>query len=486
MLGPRAHTRRLFLVHSDQATRAAIAHQATALGYVVREACSLAEAGDVLRAKPLFTTALLGRSDAYGRLHADSTLPVDWVRVVRRLSPETQVVLLVDPNTGITDCCEAVTAGVVGFLEVVNGEIDRDALAHRLDQAEQSYRRRQAELSKFRSGEIFENTGFVGRSAPLAKMLSQAVRAAQVSDAPVLIYGETGTGKQMLAEVIHRLDPKRSSAPFLTINCAAITGTLAESALFGHLRGAFTGSTGPRAGYFRAADGGVILLDEIGELDLALQPKLLRVLQEGLVMPVGSDVEYAVDVRVVAATNRRLPALVQEKRFRLDLYQRLDVITLEIPPLRERPDDIPSLVQFFVEKYSKYYQGEVVGVDPQVYDALAQCAMEGNVRELENIVRRALAFKEGGNVLELIDLPPSLFSDRGRSAASAELPREVIDAARRMIERGTLSLEDFVGQCEQSLLAELVNRKQSSYADLARRLSISRRTLYNKLQRYGL
>ena len=206
--------------------------------------------------------------------------------------------------------------------------------------------------------------------------------------------------------------------------------------------------------------------------------------------PITNHTEYERKDRALVPSEklpeRRLPALVQEKRFRLDLYQRLDVITLEIPPLRERPGDSPSLVQFFVEKYSKYYQGEVVGVDPQVYDALAQCAMEGNVRELENIVRRALAFKEGGNVLELIDLPPSLFSDRGRSTASAELPREVLDAARRMIERGTLSLEDFVGQCEQSLLAELVNRKQSSYADLARRLSISRRTLYNKLQRYGL
>ena len=486
MLVPRAPTRRLFLVHSDQATRVAIAHQATSLGYVVREACSLAEAGAVLQAESFFTTALLGRSDIHGRIRADSTPPVDWVREVRRISPETQVILLIDPNAAIADCCEAVTAGVVGFLEVVDGEVDRDALANRLDQADQSYQRRQAELSEFRSGQIFENTGFVGRSAPLAKLLNQAVRAAQVSDAPVLIYGETGTGKQMLAEVIHRLDPKRSSAPFLSINCAAITGTLAESALFGHLRGAFTGSTGARPGYFRAADGGVILLDEIGELDLALQPKLLRVLQAGLVMPVGSDVEYAVDVRVVAATNRRLPALVQENRFRLDLYQRLDVITLEIPPLRERPDDIPSLVQFFVDKYSKYYQGEVVRVDPQVYDALAQCTMAGNVRQLENIVRRALAFKEGGNVLELIDLPVSLFSDRSRSAASPELPREVIEAARQMIERGTLSLEDFVGQCEQSLLADLVSHKQSSYADLARRLDISRRTLYNKLQRYGL
>jgi len=210
-----------------------------------------------------------------------------------------------------------------------------------------------------------------------------------VSDAPVLICGESGTGKQLLAEAIHRMDPKRRSKPFLTVNCAAITGTLAESALFGHRKGSFTGATQDRPGYFQAANGGTLLLDEISELEKPLQPKLLRVLQEGRVLPVGDDIERPVDVRIVAACNRPLPILVESGEFRFDLYQRLNVIALVVPPLRDRPEDIPPLVQFFLRQYASYYRQPIESVDERVYEMLSRAIGSGNVRDSRTLSARS-------------------------------------------------------------------------------------------------
>jgi transcriptional regulator with PAS, ATPase and Fis domain len=318
-------------------------------------------------------------------------------------------------------------------------------------------------------------------------VLAKAARAAQVSDVPVLVYGESGTGKQLVAELIHQLDPKRSSKRFLSVNCAAISGTLAESALFGHIRGAFTGATESRRGHFRAADGGTILLDEIGETDLTLQPKLLRVLQEGVVMPLGSDDEIAIDVRVIASTNRQLAALVEEKRFRLDLFQRLNVIELEIPPLRERPEDIPVLVRFFLKKYAQYYERPIESVDDQVYEFLANCTMRGNVRELENAVRRMLAFKRSGSVLSLADVPPSLLARSGRTAHDeARDLTELADVACRLIDKQVMTLPQLVRTCEMTVLRNSLENLNTTSTDLAKRLGLSRRTLYNKLHKYEL
>jgi transcriptional regulator with PAS, ATPase and Fis domain len=303
----------------------------------------------------------------------------------------------------------------------------------------------------------------------------------------VLIYGESGTGKQLLAETIHRLDAKRGGHRFLSVNCAAISGTLADSALFGHVKGAFTGATEDRQGHFRAADGGTLLLDEIGELDLALQPKLLRVLQEGLVLPVGADEEVPVDVRVIAATNRRLAAMVAEGRFRLDLYQRLNVIVLEIPPLRERPEDIPALVQFFLKKYADYYHGSITHIDPRFYDELARRTLTGNVRELENVVRQVLAFKHGGDRIDLSDLAAVEAPAMPAAGLRSELlPHELVEEGRRLIEAGRVSLADFMDEVERRFLSEAMKTSNGTHVDLAKRLGLSRRTFYNKLRKHRL
>lgn len=320
----------------------------------------------------------------------------------------------------------------------------------------------------------------------MAKLLFQAKRAAIISDAPILIDGESGTGKQLLAEAIHRMDPKRKKSPFLTVNCAAVTGTLAESALFGHRKGAFTGATEDRPGYFRAADRGTILLDEISELDKPLQPKLLRVLQEGCVLPVGDDVECKVDVRVIAACNRPLPVLVTKGEFRLDLYQRLNVISLTVPPLRDRPEDVPLLVQFFLRRYASYYPHSIESVDERVYEVLAQSIGSGNVRELENAVRQILAFKTAGTHIELSDIPPGLIEKQVASRAEAETVESLASVVVPIVRSGRMSLTEMLDEFEAMILREALARSSGTHAELARRLGLSRRTFYNKLRKYGL
>ena len=404
---------------------------------------------------------------------------------LRRISSLSQIILLIPASTDLDSCCQAIEAGATDFIEIDCGIIDEHQLHRRLEQALERYNRQVAACAELHAEASLDQTGIIAQSRAMADVIARAARVAQISDAPVLIHGESGTGKQLVAELIHRSDSKRCGRPFLTVNCAAITGSLAESALFGHVRGAYTGATQERAGYFRAADGGTILLDEIGELEPALQPKLLRTLQEGLILPVGADMETPVDVRVLAATNRRLEDLVEEDRFRLDLYQRLNVINIEIPPLRERVEDIEALVPFFVEKYARYYDGRIVGVDHRVYEFLSSCALEGNVRELENTVRRILALKTGGDEIVLTDIPEAIRRQR-QPGGSECVPAELVSQVSRMIDQGRITLPEFIAECERQILSHVVKGAKGPKTDLAQRLGLSRRTLYNKRRKYDI
>lgn len=406
------------------------------------------------------------------------------LRKLRRLSPVSQVVVLVADGVDLATCCQAVAWGAASFVEWHAGQ-PVEPVAERLKQAYGRYEAAVREGQDLHAHTIFDEAGVAGKSQIMAKLLFQARRAALISDAPVLISGESGTGKQLLAEAIHRMDPKRRQKPFLTVNCAAITGTLAESALFGHRKGAFTGATRDRAGYFRAADGGTILLDEISEMPRALQPKLLRVLQEGRVMPVGDDAEHAVNVRVVASCNRPLPVLVEEGKFRLDLYQRLNVIALTVPPLRDRPDDVPLLVQFFLRRYASYYALPIESVDERVYEVLARSVGSGNVRELENCVRRILAFKKAGTRLELSDIPPGLLERQATGRTESEVSESVTSAVETMLHSGRMTLGEMLEAFEGIVLREALARSKGTHSELARRLGLSRRTFYNKLRKYN-
>ncbi|MBN1764641.1 MAG: sigma-54-dependent Fis family transcriptional regulator [Sedimentisphaerales bacterium] len=407
---------------------------------------------------------------------------MDFIPHLRRKEPYCQILLIASSKLTLEQSFQAARSGVAAIIDATNGHFD-DKVSEHINQAYRHHLKLQRQHTQKSPQDAINN--LVGNSNALTHVMKLARRAAQVSDVPVVIYGESGTGKQRLAEIIHEMDEKRHLHPFVCVNCAAISGTLAESELFGHRKGAFTGATEDRLGYFRAADGGVILLDEIGELSLSLQPKILRVLQEGLVMPVGSDREYHVDVRVVAATHRDLKEMVQAGTFRLDLYQRLNVIQLRVPSLRERKEDIPKLFEHFLEKYAHYSDCRIQSVDPQIYEILSYNVDSGNIRELENIVRQILIFKEHGDHISVTDLPPQMHDNTITPTIDDNEDVHVPDTTIEALASGGKRLSDAVEEYERFMLSRLIDRGISQTV-LASSLGITRRTLYNKLQKYNL
>jgi DNA-binding NtrC family response regulator len=340
----------------------------------------------------------------------------------------------------------------------------------------------QPKMGKERRRVSFEEFGLVGESKAMRSMREFIRNAAYLSTLPVLLSGPSGTGKEVMAQAIQRLDQKRAAAPFIVVNCSAISGMLAESEFFGHKRGAFTGADRDRPGYFRAAQGGVLFLDEISELDLKLQPKLLRVLQEGRVLPVGYEIEQAVDVRVIAATNKDLTALVSQGGFRMDLYQRLNVLSFSLPELKRRKEDIQSLVGFFIKKYQNCYRGRIEGVHPRVFDLLQTLDFEGNVRELENIVRKTLFKKSSGEIIEMGDLPSELL----KQAVSPESAGrdEIVEAYLfEKLKKGA-SFSEVMAWCEKVILKRALDETSGSRSKMAGLLKMTLRTLFNKMHRY--
>lgn len=438
-----------------------------------------------LRHEPAFALLLVG-TFAGGRWGGAAD-GVELVRALIRQAGRAQLVILAADELDVNTSCELVRCGVSGFVDGRGARWDEDALARQLRAARLRFENTPSPSEVLHRLGPADRNSMVCQSPVMADLMSRAARAAQVSDVPILIYGESGTGKQLLAEMIHQLDPKRSRKRLLSVNCSAIAGSLAESTLFGHVRGAYTGAAASRKGIFRAAEGGTVLLDEVGEMELALQPKLLRVLQERVVMPVGADEEEPCDVRVIAATNRRLAVLVERGQFRLDLYQRLNVITLEIPPLRERREDIPDLVKFFADKYASYYERPIETIDPGVIDYFLNARLDGNVRELENSVRQMLAFKSSGTRLELRDLPGTL-PPRQQPAArdGASALADLVDAASDLLVSGAMTLPELVSEYERLVLHYTLQRSNATSTDLAKRLGLSRRTLYNKIRKYQL
>jgi transcriptional regulator with PAS, ATPase and Fis domain len=326
-------------------------------------------------------------------------------------------------------------------------------------------------------GRLFEEVGFVTASSGMLPLLRLAQKAAHVSDITLLIEGETGTGKQVLAQAIHRLDQKRRGFPFVTVHCGTINESLAESELFGHERGAFSGAHIERKGLFQAAHRGTVFLDDVNDLPLSLQPKLLDVLQRNVVRAVGSDKEVRVDVRIMSGCNRPLAPLVEQNQFRADLYHRLNVVKLALPPLRERRGDLAALVLACAARHAHIYP-EIHGIDPQLLRFLEQQAFPGNVRELEHALERALFSKAEGTTLELADWVGSADSvsderDWAHSAADT--------LWRAIVERG-LGYGQAIWEVEKELLEIAVEQCGETRRELANRLRTSERTLYHKLR----
>jgi transcriptional regulator with GAF, ATPase, and Fis domain len=329
----------------------------------------------------------------------------------------------------------------------------------------------------------FLELGFVTASDSIVPILRQASKAATVSDVTVLIDGETGTGKQVLARSIHKLDQKRRPFPFVTAHCSTISESLAESELFGHRRGAFTGAVADRPGLFQAAHRGTLFLDDVNDLPLSVQPKLLDVMQRGVLRPIGSDKELPVDVRIVAACNQRLGPLVSQNRFRSDLYHRLNVVRLRLPPLRERPHDLASLVLAFARRYRHVYQ-PILAVDGELVRFLQTQAFEGNVRELENAVLRMLFQKGQGSSLGLEDWIAQADDEQSRKQHDP-----VWEAAERLWEaisdRG-VPLAKAIRQVEKQVIESALRAGGKTRRDVAKRLQTSERTLYHKMRAYQL
>jgi transcriptional regulator with GAF, ATPase, and Fis domain len=351
--------------------------------------------------------------------------------------------------------------------------------------------RTDAELAQI--SDLGRALGIVAISPAMTDVLRSVLRAGALSDLPVLISGETGTGKELLARAIHWLDARRRARPFVPLNCGAISPMLAESELFGHRRGSFTGADRDHKGLVRAAHGGVLFLDEIGDLEPGLQGKLLRVLQEGRVLGVGEEVETAVDVRVVAASNRNLGAMVEAGAFRADLLHRLGVFTVTVPPLRDRPRDIQPLLEHFVAKHAGLFDRAVPEVAPEVVQAVSQLRLEGNAREVENLVRHALASKRTDGPLRLGDLPPEtwrqLVAESGADASRAA-PSSVegspIPAPGAFLRAHRWSLAESLGDCERALLDAALDLAHGNQTGAARLLGITPRSVYNKVRRFHI
>ena len=315
-----------------------------------------------------------------------------------------------------------------------------------------------------RGNSVFDFSGVLG-SSPRIQEIFQLLSMVAPSEATVLLLGETGTGKELVAQAIHRNSP-RAAGPFVVVNCATLPETLLESELFGHERGSFTGATVRKDGRFLLAHHGTMFLDEIGELTLPIQAKILRVLQSREFEPVGSNRTQKVDVRIITATNRDLEKMVREGRFRDDLYYRLNVFPLVLPPLRERLEDLPVLADFFLKKYGEKNRRGVITLAPEALQAFRRYPWPGNIRELENVIERGVIVCQG-NVLTLEDLPLALQPRGGWPAANGETEPGLPELERQLISR---TLERVAGQRRQA--AEI--------------LGISLDELNLKIRSYGL
>jgi len=398
--------------------------------------------------------------------------PVDGLEVVRKVraaDPEAAI-LIVTAHGTIEAAVDAMRAGAFDFItkpfppDVLRAKVDKGLEVAGIRRDVTKLRARTEALeADARDGRGFES--IVGRSDAMQKTLG-AVRKVAATDTTVLVTGDSGTGKELVARAIHDLSD-RKSGPFISVHCAALAETLLESELFGHERGSFTGAVKRKLGRFELADGGTLFLDEIGEISPAIQAKLLRVLQEKEIQRVGGEETLKVDVRLVSATNRDLKAEVEKGAFREDLYYRLHIVPIHIPPLRERPGDVLELADFFVRKHGPRVNRKVKGLTEEAKRALERYAWPGNVRELENALEQALVFCEA-ELIGLSDLPNFV----GKTApATGSLP---------------VNLPVYLEQIERDFIVRAFEQAKGVKTRTAELLSLKTSALYYKLEKYGL
>ena len=463
---------RLLIVDDEQTIRKLCSTVGEALGFV----CLEAESGES-------ALALLEEQSVHMIL-SDMVMPhmsgLEFLEKIKKLLPRTEVALMTGHGS-IETAVQAMKLGAYDYITKPFSPLEElRRMAEKVRLVEEN------EFLRQRTDSETAVHGIVGSSTRIQEVMRLVARLKDTRT-PVLIYGESGTGKELVARAMH-FRGAFAGRPFVAVDCGSLVPTLIESELFGYEKGAFTGALKSKQGLFQAADGGTIFLDEVGELPLELQAKLLRVLQEKEVRPVGSNQRIKVDVRVIAATNRDLEAAYKNGTFRKDLYFRLNVVTLFVPSLRERRSDIPMLVHWFLERYAP---GGEQHVSSAAMKALMQYEWPGNVRELENCVERAVALGNG-QIIELSDLPPAIASGAGLTTAPVVhtnkppvLDPDLAEATVVVAPRTPLSTTD-LEDIERATIQRVFEQVNGDKALAGRMLGISRATLYRKLKRYNI
>lgn len=459
--GSRLENARILVVDDEVAHASSLERLFSKEGAEVLTATSGADALEVIRAEPVQLVLV------------DLMMPgmsgQDVLRAARVARPDVDVVVMTAYGT-VENAVEAMRAGAYDFVQkpfksaVILRVVER-ALEHQRLKAENVLLRR--ELAE-RAPDSLLGRPIIGRSPAMVETM-ETVQQAAPSTATVLLHGESGTGKELMARALHE-HSTRTGEPFVVVNCAALPETILEAELFGYEKGAFTGAAQRKEGRIERAQGGTLFLDEVGELSPAVQAKLLRVLQEGELERLGGHETTHIDFRLVAATNRDLESLVREGRFREDLYYRLNVIAIRLPPLRDRPEDIPLLAEHFVRHYAKKNDKDVRGISAEARQALVAYRWPGNVRELENVVERAVVLTRSAQI-EMSDLP--------RPLTEAERPRGGI---RREAGQVVIPIGTRLDEVERVLIDETLRETGGDKSLAAQLLGIAARTIYRKLE----
>jgi len=451
----------ILVVDDEVAIRRALERFLTGLGYQVWGVGNADDAMKIVN-KEVIDLALV-----------DLVMPeIDGVELIRRIKTvnPTMVAIVMTAYGTITSAVEAMKGGAYHYL-TKPFELDdissliATALEHQQLKEENIYLKKQ-----LRNKYKFDN--FIGDSDEMQQVFSMIERVAD-TDSTILVLGESGTGKELVARAIH-YNSLRQDKALITVNCGAIPEELLESELFGHVKGAFTGAHSTKPGRFDVAHGGTIFLDEIGDMSMKLQVKILRVLQERRFEPVGSTKTHEVNVRIITATNQNLEKAVKEGRFREDLFYRLNVIPIQIPPLRERRTDVSLLAFHFVLKFNKENERQIEGFDKESMAVLENYSWPGNVRELENLVERIIVLKPEG-VISVADLPPQICGEeRSFEGASLYIPTDGV------------SFKDAVGEFETKLIEQALERTGGNKNKAATLLKLNRTTLVEKIKKLGI
>lgn len=413
--------------------------------------------------------ALLG-GNSYACVLLDLRIPnvenFDLLKTVLRKHPLAPVIMLSGAGT-INVAVDSLKVGAYDFIEK---SVDTERLLVVVKNAIQQRNLQEEKDAFFR--ELKENFQMIGASAPMQELFRRIEEVAK-TDAKVLILGETGTGKELVARSIHH-QSLRQGKPYLKLNCAAIPAELLESEIFGHRKGAFTGAIAERKGKFLEADGGTFFLDEIGDMSLPLQAKLLRVLEDNEVEMIGDNMPRQVDVRVIAATNRNLEKLIEDGKFREDLYYRLNVFKIRIPPLRERPEDILSLAQHFLKKYSERHNKSVLGIKRRASALLLNYPWPGNVRELRNLIEKTV-ISAHTNEIDVDEVRNTL-----------EPGTEKVSARLLMLEERFIALSSAMREFEKQYILSALDKYNWKMQKTAEVLGVDRSNLFKKMRRHGI